>query len=85
MKITKHKLPKPLKKELIAFFENHPPAQFGTCLRSMLLDYLRHEIEIGAPTYMHRFLWSVNDFLDLLDTAQKTTAHWHCTEAGDEF
>jgi hypothetical protein len=66
------KLTQKLKTDFLNFLETHPPDRFSNNLRSMVLDYLRYELQAGTmPLYLDDFLWSLNDLFDLLDTAAK--------------
>jgi hypothetical protein len=56
----------------LIFLENHPPAQFSSNLRRMVLDYVQYELKEGAiPLYLDELLYGLNEFFDLLDTAAK--------------
>lgn len=61
------KLSKPLRRQFLSFLDNHPPQVFGSSLRRLLLDYMASETDL--PIDFNRFLWSLNDLFDLLDTA----------------
>jgi hypothetical protein len=63
------KLPKPLRREFLRFLQDHPPQAFSSFLRRLLLNYMEREIDTGLPLYFDRFLWSISDLFDLLDTA----------------
>jgi hypothetical protein len=70
------RLTKSLKKEFRNFLEYHPPAQFNSDLRRMVLDYVRYELRAGIiPLYLDDFLWRLNDLFDLLDIAAKEFRH----------
>jgi hypothetical protein len=64
-----NKLPKKLRCQFLLFLENHPPQVFSNSLRRMLLDYMEKQVSIGLPIHFDRFLWSLSDLFDLLDTA----------------
>ena len=56
----------------LSFLENHPPAQFSSNLRRMVMDHLRQELKEGVvPLHLEEFLRGLNDLLDLLDMAAK--------------
>jgi hypothetical protein len=63
------KLPGFIRHEFINFLQNHPPQAFSNSLRSLLLDYMQREAGTGLPLHFDRFLWSLSDLFDLLDTA----------------
>lgn len=71
METMKVKLSGKLKKEFALLVEQHPPKQFSTNLRRMLLDYMVAEVEIGFHIEFRRLLRALNDLLDLLDAAAK--------------
>lgn len=60
---------KELNKKLLQFFQTHSPNIFSIRLRCMLLDNMENELTIGVPLHMSEFLYSLNDFFNLLDTA----------------
>jgi hypothetical protein len=69
---NEQKLSKNLSTEFCRFFNAHAPSQFSSKLRSLIFDYLDHELSKGMiPLYLDGFLWSLNDFFDLLDMASK--------------
>lgn len=61
------KLPRTLHRQFLSFLDNHPPQAFSNSLRRLLLDYMASEADL--PTDFTRFLWSLNDLFDLLETA----------------
>lgn len=65
----KVKLSREMKEEFAQLLEQHPPQQFSTDLRRMLLDYMGAQVEIGFHIEFRRLLWALNDLLDLLDIA----------------
>lgn len=71
METMKVKLSREMKKEFASLLEQHPPQQFSTDLRRMLLDYMVAEVEIGFHIEFRRLLWALNDLFDLLDAAAK--------------
>ena len=81
---TKHRLSKPLKQELIRFFETHAPQSFSRNLRRMLLQHLQQQISIGFDIQMGNFLWSLNEFFELMDVAAKETSNWNCIDHKEE-
>ena len=57
-----------LNNELGRFFNTHCPATFSSKLRSIVLDYLDCKIKTDSiPAYCEDFLWTLNDFLDVLE------------------
>lgn len=69
-------------KELIQFFEYHPPVRLSRNLRRVLLDFLRYELRTGAPFYLEHLLWDSYNLFDLLDKAAFYTQSW---QDPDEF
>lgn len=80
----KIKQPRVVQTAFLSFLENHPPAQFSSNLRRMLLDHIRHELKEGViPVYLDEFLRGLNDLIDLLDMAAKEFPH-ACSSKNDE-
>jgi len=71
METMKVKLTREMKAAFALLLEQHPPQQFSTDLRRMLLDYMVAEVEIGFHIEFRRLLWAMNDLFDLLDAAAK--------------
>ncbi len=67
----KVKLSRELKEEFASLLEQHPPQQFSTDLRRMLLDYMVAEVEIGFHIKFRSLLLALNDLFDLMDAAAK--------------
>ena len=53
------------------FLENYPPWQFSATLRSILLEYIRVNLEMGLPVDFDRFLLAIEDLFQLLDAAEE--------------
>lgn len=65
-----------LSEELSRFFTTHSPATFNSKFRNMVLDYLDHKIKHDSiPLYFEDFLWTLNDFLDVLEIAATEFKH----------
>jgi hypothetical protein len=92
---TQQKILSPeLNKELVKFFAVHPPRRVSRNLRRVLLDYLRDQLETGAPLFVDELLWDMYDLFDVLDIATTETKGWHdprdfdkedLYEAGNEY
>lgn len=69
---TKQKLSPFLSDELHKFFNTHSPGTFHSKLRRIVLDYLDEKIKHDSvPTFCEDFLWTLNDFFDILEIAAK--------------
>lgn len=64
-------LSKAFTRQLITFFENHPPMPFSIFLRNLILEYIRERMRIGFPLDFGRHLWSLEDLFELLDAAER--------------
>jgi hypothetical protein len=69
---TQQELSTILSSELLKFFNAHSPATFNSKLRSIILDYYDWKIQNdNIPSFCEDFLWTLNDFLDILEIAAK--------------
>jgi hypothetical protein len=80
---NKRRLSKPLKKELIQFFETHSPERFSRHMRGILLDYLHQQADTGLPLHMKDFLWTLHDFFELMDVVSRETKKWKSVDHGE--
>jgi len=62
-------IPQPVLTLFQYFLEHHSPHEVSTCLRRLLLDYMRRQMRTGFPVHFDDFLWSLSDLFDLLDEA----------------
>jgi hypothetical protein len=65
----KQNLSQNLRKQLICFFDQHPPQLFSNSLRRLLLEYMQEHINSGFFPQFDNFLWAMDDLFQLLDTA----------------
>jgi hypothetical protein len=67
--LPKRKLSKELSEKFYSFITDHPPERVSRHLRTILLDYIGYESEIGLPIDFNIYLLELNDLFDLLDCA----------------
>jgi hypothetical protein len=78
------KLSRELKEQLALFIEQHPPREFSSSLRNLVLDYISHKVNVGFPLGFGKFVWSLSDLFDLLETAAETMANEEANEVNEK-